>query len=975
MTQEEEKQTSAEVEAAPDVPSDQAKKAEEAPKASTTVPFINKVKVFGFDASTGAISSEEVLATDSGSSGGEMNVASDYSRFPGSGSKLESGPNLAQRDIGKLNSGFDANQVQPTTVVLEGAGEYKENGDGLFEPAFHTNDMYQQKGVSSGSSNQFGEVYRRTPLAVGVQKIVYARGQVDDASLDKLYPNASLDAQGQPTEKLTVDHGNYLLKQMKFTVTNGELSGVTFVTKELPCGSSVGALRMLTDHTKTHMMIAQNKISDWSKQVAEGGRDYYPPIVNGTVQPARHLALAEDIVACDGAIAYAAAKSICEAYAYGMFMRTKLGGRKGSITLGAMMAQPVTPFADSDHYGTASKLGKWTDLATHTPTAPVLAQENIAALLALDRKSGWNAYFGSLINQPMFKSAYEHMLAAFDGLDYKIDKDAYSLMNKTFGWFKDSEADMICGVDRYGIVLPYNPGTYFNYVDVLRSGEKELDGACHIINSYNSKSQVLASIGSPLFKGMTDFFRDTILPMLNLRCNRFTGDYIVDFDFPTNRFSAGAFFIALAMPQIVAQLGIDYVNGYYTEFQKKWGLDPFSDDTTVSVTTADVLNTAAFRGLGVAPVFQEAHDALKLVLSDPEYIIAEGGMFSRVAGVGACVTGMLNVHPGITNIINDDDDSVYNYGRPVVEVMTQVPLGLKRILDTSRAGYFKTRDLPIRPYKVTVTGEGSKVLGLNESVEYKIKDGASGLYDAGNFVPFYSADGTHSTFIITPEDIMSVRRVNGRFAPAPGGYLDGDTVTNKAAAIVSIDFKDETAGGNCAITVLPTETYDFIYLQDEKSYEPQQMGSATYLDAFIMSTGGITADQLKEVVLLGYYVDTPIGVTVKDNELASFANPNHSSDVVFVSKYKPEAAYKLWPTAFGYPFAELPTTGVSNFSLAATGASALDDRSQLQLNEAFGLKYIGRIDYSRYTEAVRKQRAAPDAYLTNDLERQDNYFA
>lgn len=977
MAQEDEKKTSAEVEAAPDVPSDQAKVSKETPKASTAgmETFVNKVKIFGFDASTGAVSDEQVLAADSGSSGGEVNVASDYANFPGSGSKLDSGNNRAQRDIGKLSSGFDANRVLPTTAKLIGVGDYGENSDALFEPAFHTNDLFQLKGVSAGEQNQFGTIYRRTPVAIGTQKLVFARGQVDDASLDKLYPTASLDSQAAVAESLDVKHGNYLLQNMKFTVADGVITDVTFTTKELPAASSVGALRTLTDHTKSHMLIAQNKISEWTKQVAEGGRDYYPPIVNGTVQPARHLALAEDIVACDGVIAYAAAKSICESYAYAMHMRSKIGGRKGSTTLAAMMASPITAFADGNHYGQASTLKKWNEYPTYDRSVKSMKQETIASLLALDRKSGWNSYLGSLISQPMFKSAYEHMLAAFDSLEYKIDVDTCNFMNKAFGWFKDPEADVVCGVDRVGIVLPYDPATYFDYVDVLRSGEKELDGACHIVNAYNSKSQVLASIGSPLFKGMCDYFRDVILPMINSRVGSgWSGTYVVDFDFPTNRFSAGAFFIALAMPQIVAQLGIDYVNGYYTEFQKKWGVDPFADDTTKRVTTSDVLNSASFRGLGVAPVMQDAPEALLLMLSDPEFIIAEGRIGAGAFGEAGRVVGTINYHPGIPNIGDSDDASDYEFGKPVVQQMNMILPGVARIMKTPADVYYKTRDLPIHMYNMNTT---QATIGSYNSCKSEIVDGEGHLYTPGNFVGFYTADGKNASIKLTVDGVTNARRITGRYSPAPCGMLDGATVASKMTDICAIQFTDKASGGSFGVTTAPLETYDYIYLLDDGSYEPQQMGSATYLDAYMITTGGLTSAQLTQIVLAGFAMDTPANVNVSDNKLVSFQNPNHSSDDgdKFEVTYKPEAAYKLWPTAFAYPFMELPTTGVCGATATAIGENIRDDRSQLQLNEAFGLKFFGMIDFSRYTEWVRKQRAAPDAYLTNWLERQNNLFA
>lgn len=964
------------------------------------VVFTNKVKAYDVGPSGFKTSDKEVYNTDNNASGGGSleNVSLDASRNAGSGNRASAGFNPVDKLDKIAADNYDNIACQQSAMELEGA---PDDFSSDVSTNFRTNQVYNLKSVSAGKREEFGQIYRRNAVSTSVEKLIFVRGQMDGASPSLGYPTkttvykpeASVGSQFED-ESVEIRQSNYLIRGMNFKVENGNLTDVTFNVEEIPITSDPYTLDVRVDHGKLLDNIAQNKVVEWAKVINEKGANFYSPVASGMPQPARHARLVSDIAAVDGAIVYAAVKSMCEAYAYGQLMRPKMGGSSGSIRLGAMMTRLT-----NEHQGwqRSETMPKWTSYARFGRDSIPKNMSVPAMLSLLQSPSSFNGYYGNLISQSAFQQVYRDALKYVDSMGWKIDKDTLSILDQTFGWFKDTEADQFTGVSRIGIVAPYNPNEYFDFVELL-DGTHQLDGKCHVMNSVTVSDGTVSTIGSNLFYGMVRYFTETFLPKIKTRVGKLdiTMDVPVNFDFPTDRFTFGQFFIAEAMDKISRDGGDKYINGAYRQFKDSFGIDPIEDDVTTSFGLSNILQTASFRGLGTEPVLLEATEALKLMMSDPEFAMVDamldtGGLLETAKGYGT-----IQIHPGV-NLVQSDYKYEHSFLFPEVIKRGMILPGLLRQLKMGAKTYFRTRDLPIRPYPFTVgqgTGDpsewsdaGDKArVGLLTDVTQVLDDAAPGLYESGNFIPFsvgvYGVTATYNV-ALTGMDIVSVPRVNGRIAPAPLNVLDVETYIESSGAIdqpaktlknvsaVHISGTGVTTK-QMKVSVQPIETYNVVYVYDG-DFSAKMYGTATYRDALSVCTGSLTNATLGTLINNeGVYIDLPAAMTVPANVLAKYTAATGGTPT---AQYVPYTAAILQCVTQNYPFIEVPTAGVMYATLSNSGEEIHDDRSMLQANEAFGLKFYARTYWERY--ALKYQAELFDKsndMIDNQLERMDNAF-
>ena len=975
MTKESTANVAAETDAVLDQPKDEMKPVtSDVPKAKDdAIVFANRVKMYATDDGGFKTSDVEVYNTDNLSAGGSLdNVSMDASRNAGSGTVHGAGYNPVDKLDRIEADNYDNVAPVQMAMSLEGAPDKMEDDVSTnLKPGL----THKLKSMSPGKQNEFGQLYNRNAVATSAEKIIFVRGQMDAASPSKGYPTRGL-LYTPPTEgaagsfnegACTIQQGNYLLKGMNFVVQNGQLTDVNFDVVNIDVESDPYILDTRVDHGKLLDNIAEHKVQEWAKMINAKGTDFYSPVASGVTQPARCARLLNDIAITDGAIVYAAVKSMCEAYAYGQVMRTKMGGSRGSMRLGALMTRLDN--VETGHER-ASNMALWTShgRVERNSIPEAFGIDTFMALFQTQRS--WNGYFGNMIQQPTFQQFYRDALKYVDSMGWKIDKDTLSVFDKTYGWFKDSEADQIVGINRYGIVAPYNPNEYFNYVELL-DGSYQLDGACHIMNSVTIGDGVVSTIGSNLFYGMVRYFQEILLPKLRAVAGGNCSTTInVPFDFATDRFTFGQMFIAEAMDKISRDGGDKYINGAYRQFQDSFGVDPFDDDVTTGFGVSNILNTAAFRGLGTAPVLAEAHDALKLMLSDPEFIALDAAWNGEGATNLGKLDALVQVHPGVGRV-HADAQYEKEFLFPEVVKMGMILPGLRRVLQTGAKSYFRTRDLPLYPYDMhAVQGAGSITLSKFADVTERSEDHVAGLWRAGNFesvhMEAFSLTAGGPIVAMYASDIVSVPRYNGRIAPAPLNCLDrgnglGGNVLNINAG---------STGSTVAIDVLPIETYNIVYLFDS-DFESKMYGTATYRDVLVVNTASLVdnVDHNGALNTLasaeGVYIDVPPFHQIADNQLVTSG--------LVTAQYHPGIATLLDTVISNYPYFETPLSGVGAAAVSSGNKEYHDDRFMLQANEAFGLKFFARTYWTRYAE---KMRAVvfdkSNDMVDNQLERMDN---
>lgn len=972
----------AETDAALDQPKDEMKPVtSNEPKAKDDAfVFANTVKVFAVDNGGYKTSDVEVYNVDNLSAGGALeNVSMDGSRDAGSGTTHGAGYNPVDKLDRIAADNYDNIACQQSAMALEGAPDMLTED---VSTNFKTGLIHQLKSNSTGMQDEFGQIYRRNPVATCAEKIIFTRGQMDDASMSDGYPTRSLQytpategAGAQFNETVCqIDQGNYLIRGMNFVVTNGNLTNVTFDVEEITVESDANILDVRADHGKLLDNIASKKVQDWSKLINQKGADFYSPVASGMYQPARHARLLNDIAATDGAIVYAAVKSMCEAYAFGQFMRPKMGGSRGSMRLGAMMTRRSNVKTGHDR---ASNMGLWTSGERFTREGGIPQHIGVDTFLSLFQSTrSWNGYFGNLIQQSQFQQTYRDALKYVDSMDWKIDKDTLAVFDKTYGWYKDTDADQIIGINRYGIVAPYNPAQYFHFVELM-DGTNQLDGICHVMNSVTVSDGTVSTIGSNLFYGMVRYFQEIFLPKIRMNCGMVTGNVYVPFDFATDRFTFGQMFIAEAMDKISRDGGDKYINGAYRQFKDSYGVDPFDDDVTVGFGVSNILNTASFRGLGTEPVLQEANEALKLIISDPEFIMGDARMDTLGVTDTAKGYALLQMHPGVGRV-----SAEYGYDKtflfPEIIKRGMILPGLRRQLMMGAKSYFRTRDLPLHPYHINLVN-GAEAGNL-DTVQQVMENASPGLWRSGNFVPItmgvYSASaGTAKRAFITALDVVAVPRYNGRIAPAPVNVLDAAIADYPVRALADATVVDITGAGVTGKkfegVFAPLETYNVYYTIDS-DFESRMHGSATYRDALVVNTGSLkdtgqaTDSALTLITQEGVYMDVPAGFDVANNTLASFGN-NVSA------VYTPNMSAIMQLIVSNYPFIELPTAGIGHFLIETDAGEYHDDRAMLQANEAFGLKFFAQTYWTRYAEKLRAEKYdKSNDMVDNSLERMDN---
>lgn len=997
----------AETDAVLDQPKEEMKPVtSDAPAAKDdAVVFTNKVKAYDVGPSGFKISDNEVFNTDNANGGGSLDhVSLDASRNAGSGTRASAGDNPVDKIDRIAADMYDNIACQQSAMALEGAPDDFESD---VSTNFKTNQIYQLKSTSAGKRQEFGQIYRRNPISTAAEKLIFVRGQMDKASPSLGYPTRTLKytAPGDNTPAsfedgvVSITQGNYLIRGMKFVVTNGNLTDVTFDVEEIPVESDPYVLDVRMDHGKLLDNIAQTKVTEWAKVINEKGADFYSPVASGMSQPARHIRLADDVMAVDGAIVYAAVKSMCEAYAYGQMLRPKMGGARGSMRLGALMTRLTNEKGGFRH---AEDMPLWTSYgrfqSARGDDGGVPANMSISAFLSLFQSNrSWNGYFGNLIVQPTFQQVYRDALKYVDAMPWKIDKDTLSIFDKTYGWYKDSEADQFVGVSRYGIVSPYNPSEYFDFVELL-DGSRQLDGMCHIQNSVTVADGTVSTIGSNLFYGMVRYFQETFLPKMKTATNSpgITVTIPVMFDFPTDRFTFGQFFIAEAMDKISRNGGDKYINGAYRQFQDSFGIDPFDDDVTTGFDVSNILQTASFRGLGTEPVPLEASDILKLIISDPETLLVDLKLDTGAAAETARGYGLVQMHPAIGRV-----DGAYGYEKsflfPELEKRQMILPGLRRMVMMGAKTYMRSRDMPIRPYPYHIgQGKGKPAtwteldtiqVGNLSTAKSVMEDAAPGLWESGNFMPvtlpvFGLKSGT-ANFAITALNVAQVPRMNGRVAPAGGNVLDVATFTNndiginsdmpvKALDDYSIVHISGTGIGTKELkaVITPAETYNVLYVFDS-DFEAKMYGTATYRDALVVNTGSLTNTSMTTLINdEGVYIDIPAGFTVADNVLAEY---KPAEAALVQAKYAPYTAAIMQSIVQNYPFVEVPTAGIGDVTLATDGQEYHDDRAMLQANEAFGLKFFAKVFWTRYAlKYTAELYDKSNDMVDNQLERMDN---
>jgi hypothetical protein len=943
------------------------------PKAGDTV-FANKAKRFVSSLFGGKVSDKSVLTTDSAGSGGSTGVASDLSKNPGSGSTLDGGVNpvdkLDQRELDK----YDNAACECDTIAITGTPGYQPSEE--VSPNSKADDDYNLKNVSAGSQPQFGTIFRRTPLSVSKQNLLFVRGQQDTASVVGAvgkYPTRSIDNNGE-ADDVTVHNGNFLVKGIKFTATSGVTSNVEIITEEIPVQSDIETLAVVADQKRVQVNIAQQKVSDFTEKIDARDEDAgqrYSPIADGINQPAEHLALAEDIVLSDGAIVTAALKSMTESAAFAQMLRGMIGGGKSAEYLANIM------LAEAEVLGAMSKAS---DLSSYRNPNKLYSKTNksldptIYTLMGFESISRLTATYGSALKNANIKDAFNNALRYLDERDFMCDKDALNYLDKMFGWYKDSEADTYVGVDTVGLVLPYDPAEYFVYQSVA-GGAYELDGKCHIVNMYNSGHPVISSIGSELFFALTEYFKRYILPKIIDRTQdqSWSGTFFVPFDFTTKRFSLGAFFIALALDKLPHTDRNSYINGAYKQFENMFKVNPFEDDTSTHVGSSSILNSAAFRGLSTPPVFQEAHPMLKLNLADPETIALDAQGVTEAGGTGYHVVGMMQMHHGIARMVTDEDEK-YIFGMPLKMDTPYTLGGMSRVMSVTPKQYLKSRDLPVKFYNHTASEHMN--MGLQSDIKDETVNGNKATVP-GNFLPFYSDAGSNASIAVSALDICATRRLNGRYAPAPYAcalgsksfYATKYDKTTDPYLVVDLAATDKITGGEFSGGIKPIETYSIIWLQDDDTYVAGKMGSALSRDLMIMNTAGVDGDFIDAAAAAGYFIDVTPSYQAGVNKIASFENADH--DKVY-AQYVPSMASLMWIVNHYYPFFELPTGGVSIIDIEDEEAFH-DDRFMLQLNEAFGLVFFEEEFFNRLVETVRGvKKSNANFILTNDVERSDN---